>query len=165
MKNLTTRGVKILKICHLIFVMIWVVGVIAMALISFLKAQSGDELFMTLYITRIIDDFLVIPGAVLTVITAIVYGTYTNWGFFKHRWIIVKWIVSILVIIVGTFYFSPILDDCLNIADQTRDAALNNPIIISNIHITSIGACIQASMLIILVVISVLKPWKTKKSN
>jgi len=162
MKKLSPKGVKTLKTCHLIFVMMWVVGVMSMAAISLLKANSGDELYMAFYITRIIDDFLVIPGAILTVITAIIYGAFTNWGFFKHKWITVKWIVSIIVIIVGTFYFSPILDTNLDIANQTRDMALNNSVVKDGMHISTIGAFIQASVLVFLVVISVFKPWKSK---
>jgi len=163
MRKIGAKGMRVLKTCHLVFVMMWVVGVMAMAVINLIKAQSGDELFMTFQISRIIDDVLVIPGAILTVITAIIYGTSTNWGFFKHTWITVKWIVSILVIVVGTFYFSPKLDRCLEIADLTRDAAINDPEVITNSEISLFGAFIQAGILLILVVISVFKPWKKKK--
>ncbi|MCC8173868.1 MAG: hypothetical protein LIO65_05680 [Odoribacter sp.] len=84
MKKLNAKGMKVLKICHLLFVMMWVVGVIAMGVVGLIRPESGDELYMTLFITRIIDDVLVIPGAMLTVVTAIIYGINTNWGFFKH---------------------------------------------------------------------------------
>lgn len=165
MKKLGAKGMKVLKTCHLLFVMMWVVGVMAMAVINLIQAQSGDELYMTLLISRFIDDVLVIPGAILAVITAIIYGTSTNWGFFKHRWVTVKWIVSILVIIVGTFYFSPKLDRCLEIADIARDQAFSDPELITNSQISLIGAFVQAGILMILVVISVFKPWKKKKAN
>lgn len=165
MKKLGTKGLKVLKTCHLIFVMIWVVGVMAMALISLIKPQTGDEMYMILYISRFVDDLLVIPGAILTVITAVIYGAFTNWGFFKHKWIIVKWIVSVLVIIVGTFYFSPILDNCLLIADKMRNAALNNSEVLDAMHITTLGAFMQSALLVVLVIISVFKPWKTKKNK
>lgn len=39
-----------------------------------------------------IDYAIVIPGAILAVATGIIYGIFTKWGFFKHRWITVKWI-------------------------------------------------------------------------
>ena len=165
MKQLNTKGIKTLKACHLIVVMMWVVGVMAMAIINLIEPRSGDELYMSLLISRFVDDVLVIPGAILTVVTAIIYSTFTNWGFFKHRWITVKWITSILIIIVGTFYFSPKLDRCLEIADQMRNAAFNNTELISNSQISLVGAFIQAALLIFLVVISVFKPWKKKKSN
>lgn len=163
MKKLGSNGVKVLKTGHLLFVMMWVVGVMAMAAINLVTVQSGDELYMSLLISRFIDDVLVIPGAILTVITAIIYGISTNWGFFKHRWITVKWIVSVAVIVVGTFYFSPKLDRCLDIANGLRDGAFTNPVYQANSQISLYGAFIQAGILILLVVISVFKPWKKKK--
>lgn len=164
MKKLGTKGMKVLKTCHLVFVMMWVVGVMAMAVINLIEARSGDELYMSLFVNRFIDDVLVIPGAILTVITAIIYGVSSNWGFFKHRWITVKWIVSVVVIIVGTFYFSPKLDRCIEIAAQLRDAAFSDPELISNSQISLYGSFAQAGILIVLVVISVFKPWKKKKT-
>ena len=72
MKKLGAKGMKVLKTCHLVFVMMWVRGGVAMAVINLIEPQSGDELFMTFYISRFIDDLIVIPGAILTVITAII---------------------------------------------------------------------------------------------
>lgn len=164
MKKLNAKGMKVLKTCHLLLVMIWVVGVIAMAILFLQRPKSGDELYMTLKIILFIDSVLVIPGALLTVVVGIIYGIFTNWGFFKHRWIIVKWIVSIVVILVGTFYYSPLLEQSLEIADRTREAALHNPIVISNMTQTFICASIQGISITILVVISVFKPWKKKKA-
>lgn len=164
MKKLNAKGMKVLKTCHLLLVMIWVVGVIAMAILFLQRPKSGDELYMTLKIILFIDWVLVIPGALLTVVVGIIYGIFTNWGFFKHRWIIVKWIVSIVVILVGTFYYSPLLEESLEIADRTREAALHNPIVISNMTQTFICASIQGISITILVVISVFKPWKKKKA-
>ncbi len=140
----------------------WVVGVATMALLCLLNPKTGDELFMTLNISRFVDDVLVIPGAILTVVTAILYGAFTNWGFFKHRWITVKWVLSILIIIIGTFYFSPLLDNTLAMVDHSRDIALGKPQTEENIRTIFIGGVCQGSALIFLVIISVLKPWKKK---
>ncbi|MDD2645129.1 MAG: hypothetical protein GX921_11110 [Bacteroidales bacterium] len=162
MKRLNAKGMKVLKSCHLLLVMVWVVGVIAMAILYLLKPESSDELYMTLKIILFIDWVLVIPGALLTIIVGIIYGIFTNWGFFKHRWILVKWVVSVVVILVGTFYYSPLLEEALEIADRTRDIALHDPLVISNMTQAFISASLQGLALMILVVISVFKPWKKK---
>lgn len=163
MKKLNSKGIKILKTIHLLLVMMWVTGVLAMATLYLLKPKSGDELYMVLNIILFIDWVFVIPGAILTVVVGVIYGFFTNWGFFKYRWITVKWIVAILIILAGTFYYSPLLEQSLEIADQTRDAALENPTIATNTIQTLISSSIQGLALIILVVISVFKPWKKKK--
>ncbi len=163
MKKLNSKGIKILKTIHLLLVMMWVTGVLAMATLYLLKPKSGDELYMVLNIILFIDWVFVIPGAILTVVVGVIYGFFTNWGFFKYHWITVKWIVAILIILAGTFYYSPLLEQSLEIADQTRDAALDNPVIATNTIQTLISSSIQGLALIILVVISVFKPWKKKK--
>ncbi|MDR1707454.1 MAG: hypothetical protein LBR46_05575 [Prevotella sp.] len=163
MKKLNTNGVKTLKVFHLIFVMMWVIGVVTMGIIYFAYPQSGDELYSYFYIMRLVDDILVIPGAVLTTVTGIIYGTFANWGFFKHRWITVKWIVSIFVIVVGTFIFSPWLDNCLEIANSERDTALSNMYVTQYTPLIGIFSGMQSTILIFLVVVSVFKPWKKKK--
>lgn len=165
MKKLSPKGIKVLKTIHLLLVMLWVTGVLAMAVLYLLKPQSGDELYMTLKIILFIDWVFVIPGALLSVIVGIIYGIFTNWGFFKHRWIVVKWIVAVIVILVGTFYYSPHLEEALEIADKTRDAALNDPIVVTNTAKALISSTAQGLSLIVLVVISVFKPWKKRKAK
>lgn len=156
---------KILKIFHLLFIMIWSVGVIAMTLLCLLSVYSDDELYMKLKIIRFIDDTLVIPGAILTIITAIIYGLFTNWGFFKYRWITVKWIASVFIILIGTFIFSPILDHSLKIAKIGKDSAIYNTQIAHNTQISFWGGIFQGTALIIIIIISVFKPWKSKNRN
>lgn len=162
MKKLGTKGIKVLKTLHLIFIMLWTVAVITMAVLLLMDAQSGDELFMKYKAVRLIDDFMVIPSAILTVVIGALYGLLTNWGFFKHRWITVKWIVSIIVILVGTFYLSPILDTNLEMADDMRGLALTDAGLISREYKIFLCGCFFSLSLIILVMISVFKPWKKK---
>lgn len=157
--KLKTREMKVLKILHLLFVMIWIVGILSMWVLSFLSPKSGDELYMLLASILWVDYTLTIPGAICTLLTGIIYGLFTNWGFFKYRWITVKWIVSILVVLVGTFCFHPSTLNALEIAERGRNAALGNIACISALTETKYLALIQAGVLIFLVAISVFKPF------
>lgn len=163
MKKFSANEIKILKTSHLILVMMWVVGVVAMGVIYFARPQSGDELYTYFRIMRLIDDMVVIPGAILTVVTGVIYGMFTNWGFFKHKWIIVKWILGIIIIIVGTFVFSPWLDQCLSLSDTMRDSALSDPYILQYTPLIAISAGVQSIALFFLIGVSVFKPWKKQK--
>ena len=164
MNKISPKGLKILKTVHLLSSMMWVVGVISMAVVGFISPESGDELYMMLSVNRHIDDVLVIPGAIITIITALIYEICTNWGFFKHTWITVKWIAAMAVTIAGTFYFNVKMERCVEITALSRDTALTNPELLGNMQITLTGTCFQAAVLVALVVISVFKPWK-KKNN
>ena len=164
-RTLNNRGVKILKSFHLLFVMMWVIGVFTMAALYLLKPQSGDELFMMLRIIHFIDYVFVVIGALFAVVTGIIYGIFTNWGFFKNNWITVKWIVAITVILVGSFHFFPHLEQALEIADKTRNAAFDNPQLATSMKLAMYSAFIQGGALAGLVVITVFKPWKNKKKQ
>lgn len=165
MKKLGSKGMKVLKTIHLILVMMWTIGVVSMAILTFVSVQSGDELYMKFKIIRFIDDWLVIPGATLTVFVGIAYGVWTNWGFFKHRWITVKWIAGMTVIIVGTFVLSPWLDANLETADRMRDAALTDADFLYQSELVFYCGVFFSLVLLFLTGISVFKPWKTKKHS
>jgi hypothetical protein len=89
---------------HLLFAFGWIIGGIALCLLLFITyPQSGDELYMRSIILKIVDDYFIIGGAMGALITGLIYSVWTNWGFFRHRWIIVKWIMIILQIAFGTW--------------------------------------------------------------
>lgn len=166
MKKLKAQGMKILKVIHLILVMIWTAGSIAMAALFLIEPQTGDELYMQLSTIEFIDWAMVIPGALITVfVVGVVYGLFTNWGFFKHRWLSVKWILSVAVILIGSFYFSPHLEQALELADQLRDEALTHPDVISHMQKAFCSAVLVCAMQLSMVLISVFKPWKKVKAK
>lgn len=162
MKKLGSKGMKVLKTVHLITIMMWTVGVITMAIIALLNTTSGDELYMKFKIIRLVDGCLVIPGATAAVLTGVVYGVWTGWGFFKYYWVTVKWIIGVLIVIVGTFVLSPWLDQNLETADTLREGALTNADFLHNSQLILICGCSFSILLLILIVISVFKPWKRK---
>lgn len=165
MKKLGSQGVKILKIFHLFFAVLWIGGGIALVILFFsVNPVSGDELYMKSRIIQIIDDFLIIPGAMASLLIGIIYGIWTNWGFFKHRWLIFKWIVTVAQIIFGTFVLGPWVNENVEIASTLRDAAMDDSTLLHNVRMSQIWGTIQVVILVVsFLVVSVLKPWKTKK--
>lgn len=165
MKKLGSQGVKILKIFHLFFAILWIGGGIALVLIFFsVNPINGDELYMRSRIIQIIDDFLIIPGAMGSLLIGIVYGVWTNWGFFKYKWIIFKWILTIAQILFGTFILGPWVNENVEIAFRLRDAAMNDATLLHNLQMSQIWGTVQVVILVLsFLVVSVLKPWKAKK--
>lgn len=111
-------------------------------------------------ILQIIDDYFIICGAFGSLITGLIYSIWTNWGFFKHRWIIVKWVMIILQMAFGTWALGPCINNNVIIANQLRDAALTDPVFLDNIQTTQIWGTVQTVLLLVLIFISVQKPWK-----
>jgi hypothetical protein len=107
-----------------------------------------------------IDRLLTVPAAILSIGTGIFYGLLTPWGFFKQRWIIVKWIVCGVVILLASLVFYPACQHAYGTILQNYDAALNNNQVLTSLKMARDASFYQAIALIFLVVISVFKPWR-----
>ena len=163
-KRLSARGMKLLKVFHLIFIMMWTFGVVIMSILNWKSETHLAKFVYNQEMGLLIDYIFVIPGAVCAVITGLIYGIKTNWGFFKYKWITVKWFLGILVIIIGTFVLHPI---ALDIIYNTESLPEENYKIFLNdwrgdIDTLKAMATIQAIALLFLVVVSVYKPWMKK---
>jgi len=164
MKKLSGNGIKILKILHLLFASMWFIGGVCMILLlATITPQESHEMYMRAVILKQIDDWIIIPGATSTLVTGIVYGIWTNWGFFRHRWITVKWIMTITMISMGTFLMGPWVNDNVYPVNDISNYTMDNSIFFSNNHKTVVLGSIQTFLLFVVIILSVLKPWKTKK--
>lgn len=165
-RKLNSQGIKILKMLHLFFAFCWIVGAVALCVLLFISfPESGDELYMRSRILQIIDDYFIIYGAIGSFFTGLIYSIWTNWGFFKHTWIVVKWIMTIAQILFGTFILGPCINDNVIIADLLRDAALTDPVFLANLQSSQLLGTLQTTLLLAYIVISVQKPWKKKRSK
>lgn len=165
MKQLTVSQQKILKTIHLISVSLWLSSVITLMLLPIISKDltTGDELYMYNLTYHFIDMFVLTPAAIFTLITGLIYSLLTKWGFFRHGWIIYKWIVTLLIIITGTFYLGPMVTKLLYIADVKRIDALQDQYYMHGEVVGLYAAIINSSLLVLAVFFSVYKPWKNIK--
>ena len=102
MKPFNATGLKVLKIAHLFLAVMWIGGALCLLLVAFcVNPENGPYTYSI--ILKTIDDFVIIPGAVGNLLIGVVYGLKTQWGFFKHVWLIVKCIMTVPKILFGTF--------------------------------------------------------------
>lgn len=93
-------------------------------------------------ILEIIDNFAMVPGGIATFIIGLVYGFFTGYGFFKYKWLIVKWALTIYLILTGAFILKPLLYHNINIALKMRDSAVFNITFQKNLFLQHIfGLC------------------------
>ena len=161
MASLGALGLKSLKMLHLFFAVMWIGGAIALLLVLFLtNPENGSEAYMRSLVLKIIDDCIIIPGAVGNLLVGILYGVWTKWGFFKQRWLIVKWVMTAGQILFGTFVLGPWVNTNVKLARELSDAVLTDPLFLHNIAQSKFWGSIQTACLLLYIVISVLKPWK-----
>lgn len=164
---LTASQQKILKTVHLISVSLWLSSVITLIFLPIISRNiaSGDELYMYNVVYHFIDMFLLTPAAICTFITGLIYSMLTKWGFFKHGWLIYKWVVTVLIILTGTFYLGPMVTKLLEIAKIQRIDALQDQYYVQGETIGLYAAIINSLLLIVAVLFSVYKPWKNTKNR
>ena len=165
MRKLTRPQQNLLLTLHLISAGIWLTGVLILALMPLVgkNVEMGDELYMYDLIYHFIDIKILTPAAVFTLITGLTFSLFTNWGFFKHGWLIYKWVITLTIIITGTFYLGPMVTHMLEISDMKRIAALEDSYYQSGLKIGLWASIINTVLLILAVAVSVYKPWKNIK--
>jgi len=166
MKKLNPGQTRILKIIHLLFFISWIGGGIALMFLMFIAQPAvPDDIYMKFRSMQVIDDYIIIPGALGSLTTGLVYSVWTNWGFFRHRWLTVKWVLTIAQILFGTFALGPWLNGNVDIAIKARGAALADPLFQANISHIEFWGAIQVLFLLFMMIISVIKPWKRAAKN
>jgi len=165
MKKLSSKGQKWLKSFHLLFVSAWIICGTVMLSFTFISSglNNADHLYMLNYLTDFIDMKILVPAAMFTLLTGFLYSIFTNWGFFKYRWLIFKWIVTVAIIVIGTIFTGPWVKEMVELVKTDGMSALRNPryIFISRSQL-AVGICMNITLIFALFV-SVFKPWKKKQ--
>ena len=164
MKKLSAKGQKWLKGFHIFFACLWVGASVCLALMNiFLKTDDGNVLHGINLSMKFIDDFIIIPGAMGSLLTGLIYSIFTGWGWFKQNWIIIKWMINIFGIIFGTFWLGQWVNGLVPISEAQGIGALSNQTFMHNKNMVLIWGTFQLCTLIFAVFISILKPWRKTK--
>jgi hypothetical protein len=127
--------------------------------------SDGGEFYMLLTVYAFIDFKILTPAATCTLITGLIYSIFTKWGFFKHGWLIYKWLVTLVIVITGTVYLGPWTEVMVDIADSLRLGALENHDFQSKWNISLWAGFINGTLLLIAVFFSIFKPWSGLKNK
>ena len=166
MKKLSIKGQKWLKCLHVYSACVWAGCATMLMIMPFvLDPQRDSELYGILWTLDFIDMKILVPGAMGTLFTGLVYSIWTNWGWFKHNWIIVKWVICLFGIIYGTFWLGPWLSEMTHISKELGLKALSDPQYLENRQNSLLFGTLQALTIIFAVFVSSLKPWKNKKKE
>lgn len=162
--KISAKGMKALKVIHLICAIAWFGSAISMNLLRHLvEVEDAAGMYWMAEILEAIDMKILVPGAVGCLVTGIVYGAFTNWGFFKYRWLTVKWVLTIFMILFGTFYMGPIVTENVQIGKALMAESGDAVQYWHNVTANAYAGLLQTVLLISVTVISVYKPWKKKQ--
>ena len=161
MKKLTLKQRHWLLSAHIIFAALWTGTVLSMLLLSWTNrtTKNPDILYALHSAVNLLDDYIVIPAATGSVLTATFLCWLTNYGFNKFWWVISKWFLTISLVVFGTFWLYPWSNTAEKIAQTKGLLAKSDRIYTLDAQAVLIGAVVQTIVLLIIVAISVIKPW------
>lgn len=161
MARMGSRGQRWLKGFHILFASMWVGAAVALTLmIVLLQADSGAQRHGMDLAMKLVDDFVIIPAAIGSLLTGLLYSLFTNWGWVKHRWVAVKWFINLFGVLFGTFALGPWLNSLPEMSGVDGLAALARPEYSHARTMLLIFGGFQAATLVFAVFLSTLKPWR-----
>ena len=160
MKKLGIRGRRWLKAFHVLFSMTWIGAGITTTIIPFVTGNttSGAELYA--YNKAIeLGDLIIIPCAVLCVITGLLLCWQTPWGFFKYWSVVIPLVVWTVAIVLGIAFLGPWTEDLVRISKAEGLAALQNGEYLYALQMMKIVGVVWISIIIFAAFVSVIRPW------
>lgn len=156
------QGMVALKIVHLLGASCWLGGAVSLIFLNLYSPAASREgmLYCISFSSHVADMWVVIGlGLGTCVFTGFLYGVLTRWGFFRHRWVAVKWFVTGLCFASGWLFLGRWEGARLALSEAAGNAALDAAYQQARaLHLW--GSLAQAGLLVFLVAISVIRPWK-----
>ncbi|MFD8149967.1 DUF2269 domain-containing protein [Streptomyces sp. NPDC059720] len=104
---------------------------------------------------KLFADWLLLPVALLTLLSGLVLSLGTPWGLARHRWVWVKFWLTLATVTATAFALRPGVDAA--VASVSAGRPLPDP------GDVLFGPVVSLSAYVFMTVISVLKPWGTTK--
>lgn len=166
MAQLTGKAKLWLVSGHVISAAIWFGTALTMVAIALYAthlysspAASGDGLYTLQALLAYLNDYLLMPAATLSILSGTALCAFTLWGFFKHYWVIAKWVGTVTLITAISGWVGPWVYAATAIAETERLQALANPLFRFDQQAALLGGGLEIVALLGLIVISFLKPW------
>lgn len=161
---LRVQGQKWLKGLHVTLVASSVGAVLSMLLLILVKQSFKAEENLFPIDLGIFHLFNFLEYSFYGIIlTGLVYSLFTKWGFFKHHWITVKWVVVLLLFVLTWVWIGPVTTGMVALAD----GGFRLPGTLSEyLDYSSKGRLylfIECLVFVFIFFISVLKPWGKRK--
>jgi uncharacterized membrane protein len=157
MPKLKRTGYAVLKFVHIVSNALWLGGALGMIFLLTLGLQSTNTYAITTAI-QILDLGVVVPSASISLITGIIFSSMTHWGFMKHRWIIAKYVINLVPVLLGALVQAPWLVNMLELAKSMLPGSGLSPEFLSLRNQFLIFTIIQWILLVMAVYLSIFKP-------
>lgn len=146
---------KIALAIHITVSVGWVGAVAAYIALDVIAATSQDpQLLRAAYVAMgAITPSVIVPAAAATLLTGIVSSLGTRWGLFRHYWVV----ISLVLTVIATLVLLSVTSRIDFLAEVAADPATSSERVLSlgNTLLHSVGGTV---VLLVILVLNVLKP-------
>lgn len=152
MQQLSRPARRALLVLHVAVSVSWLgltLGLLTLSITGY-TAGSPEMAAVAYRAMKIFGDWLVLPIALVALVSGLVLSLGTPWGLARHRWVFVKFWLTVVTVLLSVFSLRPGIDQL------AAEAAAGAPT--PDINLVVAPAVATATYLFI-TAISVLKPW------
>jgi hypothetical protein len=163
MRKFGSLGLKFLKMFHILMIVLFLGGILSsFALLMKLDLSNFEDVHLAYKTFNIISDNVVKIGAQGTILLGAIYGFFTKWGFIKHKWLAVKWILFIAQTFIGILVVDKLMVANMTLLETEKVLALSDPIFIHNHLLRLYVVMAQIGLTLLALILSVLKPGRVR---
>ncbi|OKI00392.1 hypothetical protein A6A06_22935 [Streptomyces sp. CB02923] len=152
MKQLSRRARRATLVVHVAVSVGWLgltLGLLTLSVAGY-TSKSLDTTVAAYRAMKIFSDWLILPVALSALISGLVLSFGTPWGLVRHRWVVVKFWLTLATVLLTAFSLRPGIDRL------AADAVAGSPD--TGLSMVSAPSVATATYLFVTAV-SVLKPW------
>ena len=159
-------SLKILKMFHILLIVLFLGGILSsFALILNLDLSNFVDVYSRYKVFNIISGNVVKIGAQGTILLGAIYGIFTRWGFIRHKWLGLKWLLFIAQTFIGILVVDKLMVSNLTLLEAEQSLALTNPVFIHNHYLRLYVVIGQIALTLFALILSVLKPGRNRSNN
>ncbi|MFI2618916.1 DUF2269 domain-containing protein [Streptomyces sp. NPDC018584] len=140
-------------VVHVIGAACWLgltLGLVALALTA-ITTDASAAVEASVRSMKVFADWLVLPLALVTLVSGLVLSLGTQWGLARHRWVYTKFWLTLATTLASALALRPGVDE------SAATVSAGNPVTDTADLIA--GPLISLSAYLFMTVLSVLKPW------
>lgn len=156
MITMNSRVSKLMLTTHITFSVGWIGTVAAFLALSIVGLIGNDEMVRACYIAmEVVAWFIIVPFCFASLLTGLIQALGTSWGLFKHWWVLVKLILTLIATLILILHMQPI--SYLGEVATQKSIGYDE---LRNLRIRIIADAAAAILVLVAITtVSVYKPW------
>lgn len=158
-RRLSPRMRKFTLLIHVIAAVSWLgldVGLLTLSVTG--QISDDPATIRAAYVAMdVFGDVLLIPVALLTLVTGILLGVGTRWGLLRYYWVLTKLVLTLVAFTATIAALRPSLEQA------ARDALGTPPEVGAAASDVLVAPCVALTLYTFMTVLSIYKPWGTTR--